>query len=77
MSFEMRSILCLDVINPGIELCHYLTVYLLFQNSQMDKPSSYLQLGGGHIDDLGQRLLGIDDGVSTGPERAYNNKHSD
>ena len=43
----------------------------------MDKPSSYLQLGGGHIDDLGQRLLGIDDGVSKGPERAYNNKHSD
>lgn len=34
------------------------------QTSNHDKPSDTLQLMGGKVDDLGNRILGIDDGVS-------------
>ena len=35
----------------------------LSQTSNRDKPSDTLQLMGGKVDDLGNRILGIDDGV--------------
>ena len=36
----------------------------MLQTGNRDKPSETLQLMGGRIDDMGNRILGIDDGVS-------------
>ena len=43
----------------------YFIWHCLFrQTGNRDKPSETLQLMGGHVDDMGNRILGIDDGVS-------------
>lgn len=40
-----------------------LSCFFFFQTSNHDKPSDSLQLMGGKVEDLGNRILGVDDGV--------------
>lgn len=44
--------------------CSLVACLTPLQTSNHDKPSDTLQLMGGKVDDLGNRILGIDDGVS-------------
>lgn len=46
------------------------TVFLIFQSGNKDKPSDSLQLMGGKVEELGPRVLGVDDGV--GYHRSFN-----
>ena len=39
---------------------------LMLQGSSKDKPSDSLQLMGGRVEELGNRVLGVDDGVRHG-----------